>query len=881
MYPALIQCFVTVVPMCPLATPMYSILRLMGTDPASKILVIDDDKPVGVVSCHELLLGLVYSQPLVYGGSIYEQMMLNPGKLTAVCSVLTGTHTSGTGMEILPKAIAQQSLQSCLESISQSSPLSSHSPLIKTSTSQLPIQPVACIPAHWSLQDFQDEFVKRLSSISSDQPRAQDIQRPSVEWVVVDRQGVALGLLNQEKVWRSLALAPHRQYETIESDSPNSLRHIFVQRLAEAHMHIRDLTRKQWEHKAQLQFKDGLMAYISHEIKTPLTALTGLSQLLIQKMGELGAGSFVPTPTQSPNASTSVPVGANDRGNDRANNRGSDRSILTAKAHNNQALGQPQQHSERQQLYAQLIHHSSQQLMALMGVLFELVHIETGQFTLSRQLVVLEVICHEAYHQAWQEYSLTEHPTESGLIEKHNPIEQQHALATAPTDLDLPQITIEEGIIEIVVDEHRFKRLLSCLYLNALLLAAPPESLRLRIERWGEWIAVQMNYQGIAIPAKQQAQIFQVLDISEENFTPLLKGIGVRLLLALRLAEEHGGTLTWLSNEAEESEVTVLLPCETTLGTPRPPLSHPEMRVNNRTILVDTPYTSTSPSAPFVLPFIVIADDEPSRIHQVLKAVSLLGYRAAIARSGSEALDKIRCLDAKIIILNPSMAYHPEATLLSILQQLPKNQAIPIIATEPMPASTHATLNHEDLITTYLQFPLDPTVLQNQLATLTQTLSPPQSPPLTRPITLLYITALVKQPSVSSTAPDEVDLKTILYPHDYRIIEVDNIDQAELLARVWHPDVIVFGLTLFSQTSDVLPLGQTMIEALKDCGELAELPIVTLTSEMTELAYGLDLHVFPCLDPLMPVPSNDNQQVESLALLQVIQLAAASHSLSS
>ena len=860
MYPALIQWFVTVVPMCPLVTPMYSILRLMGTDPASKILVIDDDdKPVGVVSCHELLLGLVYSQPLVYGDSVYEQMMLNPGKLTAVCSVLTGTHTGGTGTETLPKAIAQQSLQSCLESISKSSPLLSSPTPLKTPTPRLPIQPIACVPAHWSLQDFKDEFVNHLPSISSDQPMLQDSQRPSVEWVVVDRQGVALGLLNQEKVWRSLALAPQRQSEAInESDNsnPDSFRHIFVQRLAEAHTHIRNLTREQWEHKAQLQLKDDLMAYISHEIKTPLTALTGLSQLLIQKMGQMG-GSFVSKPTQFPDALTRKSIGAHDR----SNNRGNEKTIHTAKTHNNQRLDQPKQHSERQQLYAQLIHHSSQQLMALMGVLFELVHIETGQVTLSRQPVVLTGLCHEAYHQALEEYSLTEHPTESGLIEKQKTTAQPQDLATDLTGLGLPRITIEEGIVEVAVDEHRFKRLLSCLFFNALRLAAPPESLRLRIERWGTWISVKMIYSGIAIPAKQQAQIFQVLDISDESFPPLLKGIGVRLLLALRLAEEHGGTLTWLSSDTEESEVTVLFPCEKPLDVPRLSLSHPEMVVN--------------------LPFVVIADDEPSRIQRVFKAVSLLGYKVAIARSGSEALNKIRCLDAKIVILNPSMAYHPEATLLSILQQTPSLQAIPIIATEPMSTSTHATLSHEDMITTYLHFPLDSTVLQNQLAALTQTVIPPKPPPLNRPITLLYISPdLVDQPSASSIAPDEVDLKTILYPHHYRIIEVDNIDQAELLARVWHPDVIVFSLNPFSQTSDVPALGQTMIETLKDCGELAELPIVTLTSEMTELAYGLDLHVFPCLDPLMPVPSNDNPQIESLALLQVIQLAAASHSLS-
>ncbi|MEM9218681.1 MAG: histidine kinase dimerization/phospho-acceptor domain-containing protein [Cyanobacteria bacterium P01_F01_bin.150] len=766
-------------------------------------------------------------------------MMSSPGKLTAVCSVLTGTHnsretSSGAQSNVLPKSIAQQSLKSCLESISGASPTLSHSTQEKTSTRGLSIQPITCVPSHWSLPEFRDEFVKHLPSLS-EQPMALETPSTSTEWVVVNDQGIALGLLNQEKVWRSLALAAPKlssktlspktlsqaqtpkqdrskhkqsQVQASQDSQSTSLRHVFLQRLNEAHGRIRNLTRNQWDYKKQLKFKDDLMAYISHEVKTPLTALSGLSQLLVQ-------------------------------------------NVLAKKGEN----------SDRQHLYAQLIHHSSHQLTALMGVLFDLVHVETKQLALSCQAVDLEALCYEAYDQAWEDYCLLGQPTEISFRREgsNTPFEDveasQQTVKNESTGLKSPNMTIERGIETVVVDEYRCKRLLNCLYINALQLVDSPDDIQLKIETWGKWLAVHMRYQGIAIPLQQQKQIFQVLDIAEETSIPLMKGVGVRLLLALRLAEAHGGTLIWLSNESAGSEVTVLLPHQ--------PVNTDASKLKSSLKTSD-------------FPFIIIIDDEPDRIYQVFKALESLEYRVAIARSGAEALDKISCLEAKAIILNPSMDCYPGTKLLSVLQQTPQTQLIPIISITPIAAYSTNTADYGDSIVSYLQYPVDSRVLQHHLVTLTQPHVPSPHPSPPSPIILLYINPDLDEQTSSAESPEDLDLNTLLYPYHCRVIEVDNIGQADLLARVWHPDVLVFGLHSLAQLSHLpLPM-QKMLEELTDYKDLAQLPIVTLTSEITEFAYSLDLHVFPCLDPLMPVPSNENKQVTSFALLQVIQLAAAS-----
>ena len=877
MYPALIRWFVTVVPMCPLATPMYSILRLMGTDPSSQILVIDDaQKPLGVVSCHELLLGLVYSQPSMYGQSIYEQIVLNPGKLTAVCSVLTGIHPSEQGIEILPKAIAHQSLQACLEAISlPPDALSLSLPQSQQLTQWASLHPIACIPGHRSLYDFQAEFIAKTAPPSYGQSMAQMMELSTLEWVVVDRQGSAVGLLNQEQVWRSLALAssndsgqealsapnslralpysgsdlsssvssastPAREEETPHRSNSDALKHVFIQRLKEAQARIQSLLGQQWDHKLQSQFKNDLMAYLSHEIKTPLTALVGLSELLLKKIEAMDAILLNQPSTQGDNVSV-------------------DHGLVTQSTMDPSdptvpdPLSVQKQLIERQHLYARLMQHSSHQLMSLMTVLFDLIHLETGQLALSLQSVALDSLCQSAYHYAWEDYCRTKQPIEPTPT---NPTKPDHEMPQlSPGSLSLH---IGAEMAEVIVDEQQFKRLLSCLLANALQLQVSQEPIQIRVERQGEWVALQVSYQGEGIPPAQQSQIFRAVDISDDSANPVFKGVGLRLLLALRLAEAHGGTLTWWSNPGEGVNATVLLPCQTTLCTPQPLSNEPDLPGSHHSRL----------------PFVVIADDEPNRIDPVFKAVSALGYGVAIARSGPEALDKIRCLGAKTILLNPGMVYHPGATLLSILSQDEETQSIPLIAVTPVPAT--AEPHARERIDAYLQFPVDRTVLQSHLARLIQSDNPVQTYTSSKPITLLYFNPDLG--NTSSTSGDVLDLNAILYPHHCRVIEVDSIDQAELLTRVWHPDVIILGMQPSLQgIHPSLPF-QKILTALKDCDELANLPMVTLTIEVTEFAYSLDLKVFPCLTPLAPVPSNDNQQVTSFALLQVIQLAAASHS---
>ena len=99
---------------------------------------------------------------------------------------------------------------------------------------------------------------------------------------------------------------------------------------------------------------------------------------------------------------------------------------------------------------------------------------------------------------------------------------------------------------------------------------------------------------------------------------------------------------------------------------------------------------------------------------------------------------------------------------------------------------------------------------------------------------------------------------------NHRILEADDLEQAQMLVRVWQVDVIVLDGSYLDDSTDYL-------QSLSQCSELASLPLITLDIKTTEAANQVDnLLVFPCLIP-------DNKQNVG-QLWEVIQIAASSKS---
>jgi hypothetical protein len=138
----------------------------------------------------------------------------------------------------------------------------------------------------------------------------------------------------------------------------------------------------------------------------------------------------------------------------------------------------------------------------------------------------------------------------------------------------------------------------------------------------------------------------------------------------------------------------------------------------------------------------------------------------------------------------------------------------------------------------------------------------PEPPEIQLSLTVLH---LYESQAAPSNWLLSADLTSLLHPHKCRVLEVDDLDQADLLARVWKPDVVLLDGACLDPLS--------YIERFSRSPFLSALPIVTLTAEMTEAANQIPgLAVFPCLASTNDLPIEVNSP-EVSALLQVLQMA--------
>ncbi|HEY9805754.1 MAG TPA: ATP-binding protein, partial [Candidatus Obscuribacterales bacterium] len=542
--------------------------------------------------------------------------------------------------------------------------------------------------------------------------------------------------------------------------------------------------------------KDEFLACISHELKTPLTAVLGLSNLLKDQV--LGALN------------------------------------------------------ERQARYANLIYQSGRHLMTVVNNILDLTRMETGQLELSPGPVNLQSICDRALEQAYQ----LQFPEEKAIVENM----MVEAASSVPFHLD-----IDPDVDSIVADEVRLRQMLVNLLSNAIKFTEAGGRISLKVTRWEGWVVFSVTDTGIGIATDKQHLIFQKFQQLENPLTRRFEGTGLGLAFTQRLARLHGGDVTFISKEGEGSQFTLLLPPsppQPTLGVP-PPLD--KLSQNRLVLIVES-----------VAQFIEDLHDE----------LIALGYRVAIARSGTEALEKARRLQPCIIFLNPLLPLLSGWDVLTLLKSDAETHHIPVVITATKAEQAQAARYHAD---GWLCLPIQSQPLQHHLAHLTTTaIKPGAIASSARSLMVLYLSSataipelLLDQPSATPTAsssptvssPEAASgvissLSVLLQQHHHRILEADDLDQAELLARVWQPDVILIDPTISNLSSYFQELAQHTF--------LASLPIITLTKAAAQAANQFSsLSVFPCLaaSNVSSATRAEQDSFEAASLMQAIQVA--------
>lgn len=539
---------------------------------------------------------------------------------------------------------------------------------------------------------------------------------------------------------------------------------VFATDITEQRQLCKELAAKNADLVQLNRLKDEFLACISHELKTPLTAVLGLSNLLKDpKLGPLNS---------------------------------------------------------RQSRYAQLIYQSGRQLMRVVNDILDLTRLETGQLKLNPEPVKVAALCDRAYKQALSQTGDTINP--DAEVSPQTPF----------------ALVIEPGLEDLIADELRLRQMLSHLLENALKFTPPTGQMGLTVSRWHGWIDFTVWDTGIGIPESAQHLIFQKFQQLESPLTRQFEGAGLGLVLTQRLARAHGGEISFISQPGQGSRFTLLLP-------PSPPEpSH------------------TQPQPPIPNQLVLIVEVVPRYIERLTHQLQQLGYRVLIARSGTEALEKARQIQPRIILLNPLLPLLSGWDVLTLLKADPATQGIPVLIT-----ATHGErqLAQQNGANGFLTLPVKLAPLRESLlrlqATLTNTV---------RTLTLLHLNASaqgqetgysafvaqfggtnrLRRPVVSSADGHQIS---------YRLLEADDLEQADILARVWKPDVLLL------DGRDV-PNMASFLRSLTCYESLVSRPLVTLDKGTTAIANQYpQLRVFPCLIPITP------QTIA--ALFQVIQIA--------
>lgn len=543
------------------------------------------------------------------------------------------------------------------------------------------------------------------------------------------------------------------------------------------------------------RLKDEFLACISHELKTPLTAVLGLSRLLVdQQLGEL---------------------------------------------------------NERQARYAGLIHQSGRHLMSVVNDILDLTRMETGQMDLALTQVKIMAVCDRALSEAKAVHTQTTKATTT----------------PPPVVRSYPEFTIniEPGLDQIVADELRLRQMLVHLLSNAFKFTENSGEIGLRVNRWEGWIAFTVWDTGIGIPEHQQHLIFQKFQQLENPLTRQFEGTGLGLVLTRALARLHGGDVSFLSREGKGSQFTLLLP-------PSPPTSNfsESEQVTESSSRSANPHTEVSTSTrqrvlsttthhPISSQRLVLVVEAVARyIEDLTEQLKGLGYRVVIARSGTEAVEKARRLQPKAIFLNPLLPLLSGWDVLTLLKSDEATRQIPVVVTATGAEKEQAFANRAD---GFLNLPVE----HQFLVPLVEKLC---AVPVIQPIETNHHEITPTQTPLRILRLVDPNLESI-NPHpslrEHRVIEVDDLDQAELLARVWQFDVILLDVAS-SQA-------QTYLEHLTQHPLLAELPLVTCDVKTTLKASQIPgLSVFPYLTPLNQ--EDNNRTDKSDPLLSVLQIAS-------
>lgn len=298
-------------------------------------------------------------------------------------------------------------------------------------------------------------------------------------------------------------------------------------------------------------------------------------------------------------------------------------------------VGDPDEHYR----FLRLLQQQGAHLLSLVEDVLDFSRLEAGRMELHMTLVDVAEVLSEV----------------ESTIRATGRVEQRTLITTIPAS----QVTV-------IADRTKFKQVLINLVGNALKFTRSDGTIEVRVDVGTgdtsamKLLVVEVADDGIGIPADQVDAIFESFRQVDGSHTRAVGGAGLGLAICRQLVEMHGGSISVTSELGKGSTFRVTWPKDqaafVACASSRPPAHESDSMLSVARVGFGR---------------IVVIDDDPAQLSMARKLLEREGYEVVLVAKAEEAVETIRQVQPRIVILDIMM---PNTNGLSILAQLKRNE---------------------------------------------------------------------------------------------------------------------------------------------------------------------------------------------------------------
>ena len=211
--------------------------------------------------------------------------------------------------------------------------------------------------------------------------------------------------------------------------------------------------------------------------------------------------------------------------------------------------------------------------------------------------------------------------------------------------------SMEPAELLIIVDPRRLKQMLVNLLSNAIKFTADEGSLGLEVVRSLPEQVVRLTVwdNGIGIKPDDIPMLFQPFVQLDSSLARQNAGSGLGLVLVMRMAELHGGSVQVESVPGEGSRFTIVLPWFEPVVPPTPPV------LTGRTGHLGRTATPEDIASAQGGPLVLIVDDMESLAQTSADMLQKAGFQVAVASSGQDCMKLAPIIQPDLILMDIQM----------------------------------------------------------------------------------------------------------------------------------------------------------------------------------------------------------------------------------